>query len=138
MKSAVAFLLVLAAVCNAIPLAAQSALPRIDLREALNRGATISVELTDGRCVTGQIGDRWNDGFWIEHAPGPSVFVRYDTVLLLRDPITGAATARVSPIVVDEARRWMVPALIGAGVIVVITVATRGLFPLCLFEKCLR
>jgi hypothetical protein len=110
--------------------------PRIELRDRLNRGEAISIELKNGRRVTGTVGDTQWDGFWVEHQADPASFVRFRAARAILDPDTGALIG-IAAHGRDGVPRWVIVAtLVTAGVVVGLTVATHGMFPLCLFQRC--
>jgi hypothetical protein len=140
MRSISALALIVGIVCSAFPAAAQDAVrPVVDLRGTLTRGERISVELMDGRTVSGVVGDSWTLGFMIERPPATAAFVRYLEVIALRDPDTGAVIEKALPQRQNQKTpRWVVATLVTVGVVAAIAIATHGLFPGCLFERCLR
>src|SRR6266513_1822333 len=88
MRRLCALVMAVAAAGTAQPVLAQQP-PRIELREHLNRGEAISIELKNGRRVTGTVGDAQRDGFWVEHPPVEPSFVRFGSAAAVLDPTTG-------------------------------------------------
>lgn len=138
MKHILSALLIPGLLLSSAPAGAQSALlraedpPKIELREQLTRGDTITVELKSGRRISGTVGDAETEGFWIERPPAAPTFVDFRAARFLRDPNTDAVVARVSHDR-DGQPRWLWPALGVATVVGILVVATGGRFPLGFF-----
>ena len=112
-------------------------LPQIELRDRLTRGDAISVELKDGRRVTGTVGDTQWDGFWVEHPPEAPSFVAFRSARAVLDPDTGDVVGVVSH--ERDRNSWVKPTIIAAVTgFTIAVVVTKGLFPFCLFVQCFR
>jgi len=133
MSSVLSLILVGSLMSGALP----QNLPQIELRDRLTRGDAIGVEMKNGRRITGAVGDAQWDGFWVEHPPGEATFVSFRNARAVLDPDTGLAIGLVAH---DRDRnRWVKPTvIITVTAVTVLVVATKGLFPMCLFVTCFR
>ena len=121
-----------------VPMGAQNAtLPSVDLHDRLECGSPISVDLSNGQNVQGIVAKRQSDGFWIEHPPDEPTFVRYADLRLLRDPASNNIIGTIRPL--NHGRpAWVTPTEIGVTALVIVVVATKGLFPFCGGFICFR
>lgn len=134
MKRALSLTVVLALLMSAAP-RAQEAVPLItDVRAALIGRDTVSVRLQSGQDISGSVTYRTADGFYVARPPRAPLFIRYDCIEAILDPVSGAVEANVRRTPPDRLRR---NGLIQAGIILgALTVLTRGAFPVCLFADC--
>jgi hypothetical protein len=129
----------LSLVLSSLPAAAESAQagrsqdpPGIELREHLNRGEPIGIELKNGRCITGTVGDTQWDGFWLEHPPAPATFISFRATRALLDPDTGLVIGRTLHDR-DRLPKWVWPTVGVVGMVAILVWASGGRFPLGFF-----
>jgi len=106
---------------------------RVVLETALGRDERITVQLHDGRRLSGVVGARLTAGFYLNERTDSEVFVRYGTVKALLDPDTGIVVG--IPAAAPRDRRWVKPVLITAGIVGGLAILTRGVIPLCFFNR---
>jgi hypothetical protein len=99
-------------------------------------GVPVRLESPGRADVEGTVSRLGNSGFWIEPASASTAFVKYSAFRFEVDRASGVVVGRPAPHTPTPG--WVKGTLITIAVFAGVAIATQGMFPGCLFERCLR